>query len=321
MGGRLWLGLLLLLPLGAAIAAADESRPSAVATAAAEEPTAVKVVSGDTVLFRTGSGLLDTWTGEATEGKGSLLMAGECPDATDLSVSVVADVSHVEIAATPEPVESTCLVTLVWDTVAFSAPVTGHLVVAVDGLDDATVGYSIERTSGFIVFLAVGAVAAAYGAAGARSLRQAITGKSVPSTWSFKDSWIASLTGLTTAAAGLYALTGVLDEYTPQYSLGGVLAANFVVGILVLLAPVAFAAVRGDTTEEQRCRGFVVAGALSLAAAAAQLCVIAVVVVSGSTNGLARLTTGVLLAGALGYVFGLAVHQAKRISGAPSASI
>jgi hypothetical protein len=325
MGGRSWLALLVVIPLG--LLAAAEAAPSAdvgaTATAAAEEPTAVTVVSGDPVSLRTTSGLMDTVTGAATPAVGTLLVAGKCPGDGELTVRAVSGESAVELTARTEDVASTCLVTLDWNGVALTAPAAGHLVVAEAGLDDAAVAYAITRTTGFSAFLAILLLSLAYGVIGARLIRGRVKELEVPSNWSFKDGWASSLTGLTAVAAGLLTLGGVLTEYAPQYSTAGVLAANLVVLVLVGVAPLVFTALGGTSSEPaDRRRGLVAAGALSLTAAAGQLSLVALVVVSGSTIGLARVATGALLVVALGVILLYTSHQAETVvTRAGSASI
>jgi hypothetical protein len=310
MGGRLWLGLLLLLPLGAAAAAADDGPPP-VAAVAAEEPTAVTVVSGDTVELRTTSDLVDTLTGAATAATGTVLLAGDC--AESLSADVVAGESHVAVETSSESVGSSCLVTLEWASTALTAPAAGHLVLGVEGLDDAVVGYHVTRTTAFDAFAVILALALVVGVVGALILRGRVQAQNIPADWSFKDAWATSLTGLTAVAAGLFALTGVLDEYAPQYSTAGALAANLVVLVLVGMAPVAFAAARTAGGQPALRRGFVVAGGMSLAAAAGQVALIALVVLSGSTVGWARVVTLILLVGALVGMLFYAAGEARHL--------
>ena len=165
------------------------------------------------------------------------------------------------LSETAETVESTCLVGLQWPRVAFTAPATGRLVVAVDDSTDATVAYQVTRTTEFEVFAVVFVLAVVAGAIGARILWACVKERNIPPQWAFKDGWASSLTGLTSVAAGLFALGGVLAEYAPQYSTAGALAANLVVLVLVGMAPVAFAALAGPgSTQPALRRAFAAAG-------------------------------------------------------------
>ena len=377
MGGRWWLGLLAFLPLGLAAAAAEAQpapeREAPAAATEAEPPTAVSIVSGDTVVVETTSGPEDTFTGDPTPATGTLLLAGECPD----SVSVTAvhgagdreDVQEGDtevLTATPEPIDgsSTCHVALDWPEIDFSEPASGRLVVSVGDLDDATVAYQVKRTSSFSVFARIAGLAVGVGVIGWVVLLGCVGERRIPEEWSFKDGWASSLTGLTAVAAGLFALSGVLLEYAPQYSTAGALAANLVVLVLVGAAPVTFSAlVKPHRTPQPaapppgaeefwstvgqtggrrvlfmslpapaapapaapqptpRRRAFVAAGVLSLIAATGQACLVALVVLSGSTDGLARAATWGLLGVALVLMLVYAGYQARTIQDDDSASI
>jgi hypothetical protein len=234
----------------------------------------------------------------------------------------VADATLVDVDADTQDVESTCLLMLTWPDVELTDPAAGRLVVAVSGLDDATVAYDITRTSAFDVFATIGAVALLMGIVGGLLLRVGVGDQNVPATWTFKEGWASSLTAITAGTAALFGLTGVLDEYAPQYSLAGALAANLIVAVLVLLAPVVFSAFGGKSMQQRRKRrGFVASGVVSLMAAAAQLCLVALVIVSGSTDGRARATTLVLTLLVLVVALVYALHEARTVKDAVTASI
>jgi hypothetical protein len=327
MGGRWWLGILAFLPLWLAAAATAEAPVAGTqgSTAEREAPTAVSIVSGDTVTFRTTSDLEGTLRGDATTATGTVLLAGGCPEGNALSViavpGTVSESSPARLTETPEAVESTCRVKLEWPRVAFTEPATGHLVVAVAGLDDATVPYQVTRTTNFIVFTSILLISIAVGSLGVVILWSWVKDAKIPVKWEFKNHWAASLTGLSAVAAGLLALGGVLTEYAPQYSTAGVLAANLVVLVLVGAAPMVFAAfAKAQSSQDSRRRGFVAAGALSLAAAAGQACLVALVIVSGSTDGWARIATFVILGGVIYLMLYYARHQASSVEKDDAAS-
>lgn len=72
----------------------------------------------------------------------------------------------------------------------------------------------------------------------------------------------------------------MLAEYAPQYTVGGVLAANLVVAVLVLGAPLAYTLAGRDGVPNPR--SFAVSAAFSLAAFAVQAGLVAVLLLNGS---------------------------------------
>ncbi len=175
----------------------------------------------------------------------------------------------------------------------------GTALVTVAGTQPATTAFTARRSTRAAVYVGGGVVAIALAFCGALAsasrFRKHRDGRPWPADWTVEDSLVTSVTAVATAAAALLTTTGVLEEFVPQYRLGGVLAGTFVVALLLVLAPLLHAVLgRGGT-------GYVAAATATLGAALVQVGLIALVVLNADlTTGWRQVVAG--LAGAVGLV-------------------
>lgn len=151
------------------------------------------------------------------------------------------------------------------------------------------------------------------------------------SSWSFAGSWLTSISGVSTALAGILAASGFVDEALPGVPLGHFLGLSLTFGILVLAAPMAFSIFqiteweKGTPTETDktpdpiqvvngRLVGVLVAGSLTCAGVGGQLAMLAVLTDMSRVGGGSKNTVLALLAASLVLLAAYVIFSTRQAS-------
>lgn len=293
--GRFFLGLVSLLFVGGNVLGAVQGvttttpKPTPAAlTAAADADKApelkLKPITGEAVTFRTSSDSRQTLYGEASGATAAVLVnLPTCPAVTAGLQPADGGAQQEVTVAKKTPTAGMCLIHF-RTTVSPRDPAAGLLVVQV-GDTWLNVGYTVVRTSRFEVYLGVLFLALLVGCVAWACVLAMVQGKAVPGQWKIDDAYVTNLTGIAATAFTLTGLTGFTTEFAPQYSISGVVTANVLVALVLACAPLAFAVFRpcrGRPGSPAPRRSFAFATAITVTAAAGQLGLVAVTVLSGT---------------------------------------